>query len=73
MARLRVFTVSILSILLFTVMIQNMDSVETRFLFWKLALPRALLLLLSILVGFVLGVLTSLALSATKRRTNGPT
>ena len=66
MKRLKLLMTLILTLFVLTVVIQNVDSVETRVLFWTLAMPRALLLFLSVLTGFVLGLLTVLGLSASK-------
>ena len=66
MKRLKLLITLVLTLFVLTVVIQNVDSVETRVLFWTLAMPRALLLFLSVLTGFVLGLLTVLGLSASK-------
>lgn len=46
------------------VILQNMQSVETRFLFFKVTMPNAVLLTLTLLVGFVIGYLLALIRSS---------
>lgn len=46
---------SLLTILLLVVILQNTQPVETKLLLWQFTLPRALLLLLTLLVGFASG------------------
>ena len=36
---------------------QNIETVHVRFLFWDLAMPRAVLVLLILIVGIAIGVL----------------
>ncbi|MFC1780733.1 lipopolysaccharide assembly protein LapA domain-containing protein [Planctomycetota bacterium] len=52
----------IVVVLLFTliVILQNTESVETRFLFAKFGLPRAFLLFLTFIFGFIGGLLVAL-------------
>jgi uncharacterized integral membrane protein len=46
------------------VLLQNMQSVETRFLFFKITMPNAILLGLTLLVGFAIGYLLALIRSS---------
>ena len=52
---------SIISLLLIiavlTFSIQNIASVEIRFLLWSFSIPRALLIIILLGVGFVIGML----------------
>lgn len=48
---------AVLAMIPFIVLVQNAAETEFRFLFWSLALPRALLLLLFLLAGVGLGLL----------------
>ena len=43
--------------LLIIVILQNMVSVDVRLLWWTITMPRALLLALAVMGGFVIGVL----------------
>jgi putative membrane protein len=39
--------------------IQNATTVDVKFLFWSLSVPRALLVLALLVVGFMLGITVS--------------
>lgn len=43
--------------LLIILILQNMVSVDVRLLWWTITIPRALLLALAVMGGFVIGVL----------------
>ena len=53
----------ILILLIVIVVLQNTQSVETKILFFTITMPRALLLIASAAIGFVLGLLSSLRIS----------
>ena len=59
MKNVKTVIAAILVILVVIVILQNMESVETRFLFATVAMPRAVLLIITLLVGFGVGVVTS--------------
>jgi uncharacterized integral membrane protein len=46
----------VISLLIAIIVLQNTQSVETKLLFMKVTMPRALLLLVTLLVGFVIGI-----------------
>ena len=60
MKRLRLIVTLVLAVLVVIVVLQNTDAVETRLLFATVTMPRAVLLLTTALIGFALGILTSL-------------
>lgn len=60
MKRLRLIAASVLAVLVAVVVLQNTEAVETHLLFATVTMPRAVLLVTTVLVGFALGVLTSL-------------
>ncbi len=47
----------IIAVLIFA--IQNVAAVEIQFLFWSFAIPRALMILLLLGTGFVIGLLVA--------------
>jgi len=49
----------ILCVLLFIILLQNTQVVEIRLLFWKISMSRIIVLLLTLLVGFVFGFLVA--------------
>ena len=57
-ARVILGLVLILLALLFN--LQNMTPVRIRFLLFHFTVPRALLMTLSLMVGFIIGMITSL-------------
>ncbi|MCP3904869.1 MAG: LapA family protein [Planctomycetes bacterium] len=59
MNRLKIIVAVVLAVVLLVIIAQNTDSVETQLLFVTLTLPRAVLLLLCMLIGFVVGLLTA--------------
>lgn len=59
MARAKLILVTVLALALLIVILQNTQAVETKILFLSFAMPRALLLVATALVGFVLGVLVT--------------
>lgn len=50
------------------VILQNTQTVETRFLFITVTLPNAALLGITLLIGIVLGILVALSLTSAKRK-----
>ena len=59
--------VAVLAIVVLIVVLQNTEAVETRILFLTLTMPRAALLFGTLIVGFVLGLLTSTRLLPSKK------
>lgn len=67
MTRFKLALGIILLLLTVLIILQNSAPVETKFLLYSLVLPQALLLLLTTLIGFALGVIAVL-LSGRQRR-----
>lgn len=59
MSRAKLITVSVLALLVVVVLLQNSGSIETKLLFVTVTMPRIILLSVTLLVGFVLGLLTA--------------
>ncbi len=55
--RIRVWGIVVASLLAGVLILQNTESVDTRLLFVTVSMPRAALLLATLLAGFALGVL----------------
>jgi len=68
MQRLRKITTVVLIVLAVVVVLQNTTAVSTRFLLWEISAPRAVMLAVTLLIGFVLGLLAGRR-SASKRAT----
>lgn len=60
MKTLRLVVTAALAVLVVIVVFQNTEAVETRLLFATVTMPRAVLLLTTALLGFAMGILTSL-------------
>lgn len=48
--------IGIVSIIVLIVIFQNIETVETQILFFSFKLPRAILLFLTTLIGFIVGL-----------------
>ena len=59
---LRVGLGGVIGVLILILILQNMAMVETHLLFWTVAMPRALLLAVTAVGGFVVGLMTGLRL-----------
>jgi uncharacterized integral membrane protein len=61
----------IIVLLLFVIaLLQNTPPVSLKFLFWTVSMPRALLILISALIGLILGILLTLRASKKKNAEN---
>jgi uncharacterized integral membrane protein len=59
----RAVIVIVISLLVLIVVLQNTQSVETKFLFITIGMPRALLLFLTFLFGFIVGAVSIIGFS----------
>ena len=66
MKNLKLIAAVVVGILVVIVMLQNTHEVETRLLFVTITMPRAVLLLVTLVIGFVIGLLVSGRLRAKK-------
>ena len=66
MNRLKLVGIAVLALSIGIVVLQNTESVETKILFFSITMPRALLLFLTALIGFIIGLLSSLRLGGKK-------
>ena len=57
MNRTKLVLIAVAAVLALILIVQNTEDVQTRVLFWTVALPRAVLLLVTLLLGFAIGVL----------------
>ncbi len=67
MTKLKIGIAAVVGILLLVVILQNTETVATRLLFVTVEMPRAALLLLTLLIGFVLGLIAALSVSRRKK------
>ena len=66
MSHWKLAAVAIVAILAIIVVLQNTQAVETKLLFVTITMPRAVLLFVTLVIGFVIGVLV--AEKITRRR-----
>jgi uncharacterized integral membrane protein len=66
MKRAKMIGILVLALSVAIVILQNTESVETKILFLSFTMPRAALLFLTALIGFILGVLSSLSVGRKK-------
>ncbi len=63
MKKLKTIVVVVISLLVLIVVLQNTQSVETKLLFVTITMPRAFLLFLAFLFGFVVGSISTISFS----------
>ncbi len=56
--KIKIAAAAVVAILAIIVIFQNTEVVETRLLFITVGMPRALLLIVTLLLGWVLGLMT---------------
>lgn len=59
MSRVKIVVIAVVALLMLIIVLQNTATVETKLLFISVSMPRAAMLFGNLLIGFVLGVLTS--------------
>ena len=63
MKKLKMTVIVVVSLLVLIVVLQNTRSVETKLLFVTITMPRAFLLFLTFLFGFVVGSVSTVTFS----------
>ncbi len=59
MRRAKLITAIVIAVLVVVLLLQNTEAVETRLIFMSVTMPRAMLLLVTFLLGFVAGAVVS--------------
>jgi uncharacterized integral membrane protein len=59
MRKFKIAIIIIVSLLTLIVSLQNTQAVETKLLFVTITMPRVLLLILTFITGFVVGIITA--------------
>jgi uncharacterized integral membrane protein len=70
MRRGKMIGILVLALFIGIVVLQNTERVQTHILFFTITMPRAVLLFLTALIGFIIGVLSSLLISRKKTDTS---
>jgi len=71
MSRAKIIVMAALVVLVIVIVLQNTQAVETKLLFVTISMPRAVLLLVTLLAGFALGLVASERLRKLPRRRKG--
>lgn len=66
MVKAKMIAALLLVAVVFVVVLQNTQPVETRFLFMAETMPRAVLLIITLLIGIAVGILVALGLAGRK-------
>lgn len=56
MQKIKLYGTIGMALLILIVIIQNVGAVETKLLLWSVTMPNALMLFVSVLTGFLMGV-----------------
>ena len=64
--RPRVIAVVVISLLALIILLENLQTVTFRLLFWKVEVSQLLLVLLMLIIGYILGFLTAKISSKTE-------
>jgi len=59
MKKAKIVIIAIVTLLALIVFLQNTETVKTKILFTTISMPRVLLLLLTFMAGFIVGLLTA--------------
>jgi len=59
MRKVKIVIIVIVSLLAVIVSLQNTQAVETKLLFMTITMPRVLLLILTFITGFIVGLITA--------------
>ena len=60
MKRIKFIGIGVLFLLILIVVLQNTERVDTNILFFTITMPRALLLIATAAIGFIIGLMSSL-------------
>ena len=71
MSTLKLISGVVLALLIIIVVLQNTEPVHTKLLFFTLSMPRAVLLMITWLVGVAVGMLFSLTFASKKGAKRG--
>ena len=63
MAHIKLILSVIVAVLGLIIVLQNTESVQTRFFFWSVTMPRAVLIVGTMMIGFALGTVVSYLLT----------
>lgn len=59
MKKAKIIIIAVVSLLALIIFLQNTEAVDTKVLFTTITMPRVLLLILTFMTGFVVGLITA--------------
>ncbi|MEX0886363.1 MAG: lipopolysaccharide assembly protein LapA domain-containing protein [Phycisphaeraceae bacterium] len=65
---IKLVATAIVALLVLIVIIQNTEHVDTHVLFWEFNMPRVVLLFLTLVVGFAMGITAAVMYTSPRRR-----
>ena len=71
MSRKRIIVIAVVALLALILILQNTQTVDTKLLFITVSMPRALLLMVTLLAGFLIGLVLPLRASRKKQAEKG--
>jgi len=72
MKNIKQIFIFILILLMSIIIFQNLRQVDTKILFYTITLPHSILLFFMVLIGFVLGIMTSFRFTKRKKKSKPP-
>lgn len=68
MNKIKLIAAAVISVLAIIIIVQNTEPVETQILFFKVTMPRFILLLITALLGFAVGLLSAFGFKFRKKK-----
>ncbi len=68
MNKTKLITAAVIAVLGIIIIVQNTDPVQTHILFFTVTMPRFILLLITALLGFTVGVLSAFGFKLKKKK-----
>ena len=68
----KMIIISIIVILFFIFLFQNLDTVSVNFLVFEMSMPRALLLIITLAIGMLIGIFAPVELRKSKKTKVNP-
>ena len=72
MKKAKIIIIVVVSLLALVVSLQNTEAVETKFLFTTVTMPRVLLLIVTFVSGFIVGLITASQIIGKRQKPASP-
>ncbi len=67
MKKAKIIVAAVIAISTLIVILQNMENVTTKVLFWQVELPSVLVLAIILIVGFIMGLIVASVMAGKKK------